>query len=240
VTSLAPKEPATAAPEPVATATDDEPPQAETSTSGPLLIGLTGPIGCGKSTVARWLSEGGAVVVDADAVARDVTAPGQPGHEAVLMRFGEAFRRADGTLDRRALGRHVFADPAALVELERIVHPLVRPRILAAIEAARTSGAPVLVIEAIKLLEAGYAAMCDEVWLITCPPSEQQSRLEARGLTPDDARQRATAQAGMTERLAGVASLVIDTAGPEANARRRVRRALGAARARRDAAPRGQ
>ena len=236
----APKAPATAASEPVATGTGDGPPQPVTSGSGPLLIGLTGPIGCGKSTVAQWLSDGGAVVVDADAVARDATAPGRPGHDAVLARFGDAFRREDGTLDRAALGRHVFADPAALVELERIVHPLVRPRILAAIEAARTSGTPVLVIEAIKLVEAGYAAMCDEVWLITCPPSDQHSRLVARGLTPDDARQRAMAQAGMAERLAGVASRVIDTSGSEALARRRVRRALAAARARRDAAPRGQ
>ena len=214
--------------------------RAATSDLGPLLIGLTGPIGCGKSTVAGWLAEGGAVVVDADALAREVTAPGQPGHDAVLVRFGNAFRRADGTLDRAALGRHVFADPAALAELERIVHPLVRPRILAAIDAARISGAPVVVIEAIKLVEAGYTAICDEVWLITCPTAEQQRRLVARGLSPDDARQRALVQAGMTERLAAAASRVIDTAGSPAAARRRIDRALAAAgRARRTAATRG-
>ncbi len=134
----------------------------------PVRIGLTGPIGCGKSTVARWLGERGAVVIDADAVAREVTAPGQPGHDAVLARFGDPVRAADGTLDRAALARIVFSDPAALRDLEAIVHPLVRPRILAAIDAAAGTEAPAVAIEAIKLVEGGLAELCDVVWWVTC------------------------------------------------------------------------
>src|SRR5439155_25510354 len=94
-----------------------------------LTIGLTGPIGCGKSTVAGWLAERRARSIDADAIAREVTAPGTPCHDAVLGRFGDPVRTSDGTLDRSALARIVFADADALGSLERIVHPPVRPRV---------------------------------------------------------------------------------------------------------------
>ena len=96
----------------------------------PRRIGITGPIGCGKSTVAGWLGERpGVVVIDADQVAREVVEPGEPALEAIVARFGEGLRRGDGTLDREALGKIVFADPAALRDLEAITHPAVRPRI---------------------------------------------------------------------------------------------------------------
>ena len=144
-------------------------------------IGITGPIGCGKSQVARWLGELGAATVDADAVAREVTAPGEPAHDAVLARFGSAVTAADGTLDRAALARIVFADPARLRDLEAIVHPAVRPRILAAIDAADAAGAPAVVIEAIKLVEGGLAELCDEVWLVTCDAAAQRERLLGAG-----------------------------------------------------------
>ena len=143
-------------------------------------IGLTGPIGCGKSTVASWLGELGAAVIDADQVARDVTPPGSAELAAVVEAFGIGILRGDGTLDRAALGRIVFADPAALRRLEAIIHPAVRPRMLAAIEAAEASGAAGVVIEAIKLVEGGLAAVCDEVWLVTCEPDVQRDRLLAR------------------------------------------------------------
>ena len=162
-----------------------------------LRIGLTGPIGCGKSTVAGWLASRGAHVVDGDAVARAVTAPGEPAHDAVLARFGDAVRAADGTLDRAALARLVFADADALGDLEAIVHPAVRPVILAAMEGADRDGAPAVVIEAIKLLESGLAALCDEVWLVDCPPSVQRARLLGRGMSAEDADRRMAAQAGL-------------------------------------------
>ena len=136
-------------------------------------IGLTGPIGCGKSTVAGWLGERpGVVVIDADRVAREVVEPGEPALDAVLARFGPDVLRDDGSLDRAALGRIVFADPAALRDLEAITHPAVRPRILAAIDRAAADGAAAVVIEAIQLVEGGLAELCDEVWLVTCDPDD--------------------------------------------------------------------
>ena len=197
-------------------------------------IGITGPIGCGKSQVARWLAELGAVVVDADVVAREVTAPGTPGHAAILRRFGAAVTAADGTVDRRALGRVVFADAAALRELEAIVHPEVRPRILRAVDDAEAAGAPAVVVEAIKLVEGGLAGLCDEVWLVTCDAAAQRARLLERGLDDQDARQRIDAQAGMADRLRSDATRVLDTSGSATETRAVVaaelERAVGARR----------
>jgi dephospho-CoA kinase len=185
-------------------------------------IGITGPIGCGKSTVASWLVARGAVAIDADAVARDVVEPGEPALELVLGRFGDAVRTPDGGLDRVALGRIVFADPDALRDLEAIVHPAVRPRILAAIAAADAAGAPVVVVEAIKLVEGGLAGLCDEVWLVTCSPGEQRARLAGRGVAPDDAARRIAAQADLVARLTRAATRIIETGGDRAAAEARV------------------
>jgi dephospho-CoA kinase len=185
-------------------------------------IGLTGPIGCGKSTVAGWLATHGAVVIDADVVAREITAPGQPAHDAVLARFGDPVRGADGTLDRAALARIVFADPAQLAALEAIVHPAVRPVIIAEIRAAEDAEAPAVAIEAIKLVEGGLAELCDEVWLVTCEDRVQRERLLARGDDAADADRRIAAQRGLTERLRPAATRVIDTSGPAADTRSRL------------------
>lgn len=180
-----------------------------------IVIGITGPIGCGKSTVAGWLADLGAVVIDADRVAREVTPPGSAALGAVIDAFGSGVLRGDGSLDRAALGRIVFADPAALRRLEAIIHPAVRPRILAEVEAARAAGARAAVIEAIKLVEGGLATLCDEVWLVTCSPEAQLSRVQARaaarGETLEDAAARIDAQAGLVERLRPAATRVLDT-----------------------------
>lgn len=179
-----------------------------------LRIGLTGPIGCGKSTVARWLAARGAVIVDADCLAREATAPGEPAHDSVAARFGASVRGPDGTLDRAALARLVFSDPAALADLEAIVHPEVRPRILAALDAADAAAAPAVVVEAIKLVESGLADICDEVWLVTCQPATQQARLAARGVPEADARRRISAQRGLDARVRPRATRVVVTDGP--------------------------
>ena len=182
-------------------------------------IGLTGPIGCGKSTIGRWLAKLGAVVVDADVIARQVTEIGEPALDDVVARFGNAYRRPDGSLDRAALGRHVFSDQATLRDLEAIVHPAVRPRIEAAVAGAEAAGAPAVVVEAIKLIEAGYAADCDEVWLVVCDPAAQRRRLVGRGLRADDADQRIAAQGDLAARLAPAATRFIDTSGDKAATR---------------------
>lgn len=178
-----------------------------------LRIGLTGPIGCGKSTVAGWLREAGATIIDADQLARAVVEPGEPALAAVVAAFGQKVVRPNGELDRTALGDLVFREPTELARLEAIVHPAVRPRVLAAIEASEEAGAPAVVIEAIKLVEGRLAQLCDEVWLVTCSPVVQSRRLAARGLDPQAATLRIRAQAGLVRRASRIATRVLDTSG---------------------------
>jgi len=180
----------------------------------PLRIGLTGPIGCGKSTVGRRLAEHGAAVIDADELARAVTAPGEPTLAAIRARFGDGIFASDGALDRAALAAVVFADEAALRDLEAIVHPAVRERLSAAVAGAAAAGATVIAIEAIKLVEGGLATICDEVWLVACERATQRARLAARGAAGDDIERRITAQGDLASRLTSVATRVLRTDGP--------------------------
>jgi dephospho-CoA kinase len=201
-------------------------------------IGLTGPIGCGKSTVAGWLGERpDVVVIDADAVARDVLDRGEPALDAVVARFGPGLLGPDGELDRASLGRLVFGDPAALRDLEAIVHPAVRPRILSAMAEADRTGAAGVVVEAIKLIEGGLAAECDEVWLVTCDPAVQRDRLVTRGTASADAEQRMAAQRDIGRRVAPLATRTIDTSGNEDATRTLAEAALDAALAGRSSGP---
>ena len=192
-------------------------PGSRSSSGRTVRIGLTGPIGCGKSTVASWLGELGAVVIDADRIARDVTGPEAPALGEIRSAFGNGVFLGDGTLDRAALGRIVFHDPLLLRRLEAIVHPAVRPVILAAMDQAGAAGAPAVAVEAIKLVEGGLAELCDEVWLVTCSAVMQHARVRARavarGVDSEEAEARIAAQAGLVDRLRPFATRVIDTSG---------------------------
>ncbi len=171
--------------------------------SRPPIIGLTGPIGCGKSTVGRMLVELGGSVIDADDLARRATGKGVPALSAIRQRFGDDVFAADGSLDRAALAAVVFDDREALADLERIVHPEVRRLVNAELERAAAEEAPFVAVEAIKLVEGGLAERCDEVWLIECDPATQRHRLAQRGSTPDDVERRLAAQGtDLAERLA--------------------------------------
>jgi dephospho-CoA kinase len=153
----------------------------ETSDQMPLLIGITGPIGCGKSTVAKMLADVGGAVIDADVLARQATDRGRPTLPLIRERFGPSAFRDDGELDRGAVAAIVFADPQALADLEAIVHPEVRVLVEKQLKSQATAEAPFVVIEAIKLVEGGLSDRCDEVWLISCEAATQRSRLTGRG-----------------------------------------------------------
>jgi len=179
------------------------------------IIGLTGNIACGKSTVVRWLCELGAHAIDADAVTHTVQQPGQAVYAAIVAAFGgDILSAPDGPIDRRRLGAMVFADPAALRRLEHIVHPAVRHHVMAWLaELASTHPSAVAVIDAVKLIEGGWRDRCTAIWLVTCDPHQQFERLVGRrGLTPEEARARLAAQPAEGPRRA-VADVVIDNSG---------------------------
>ncbi len=196
----------------------------------PIVIGLTGPIGCGKSTVAGMLRDLGASVIDADVLAREATGPGRPTLAPIRERFGSTVFAADGSLDRAALAAVVFSDPKALADLEAIVHPAVRVLVDVALESAVAAGPLVVVIEAIKLVEGGLAERCDEVWLIECSADTQRQRGLARGATADDLERRLAAQGpDLADRLAAAATRRLSTDGSLAETRDRVEDALAEA-----------
>ncbi|MFJ8161471.1 dephospho-CoA kinase [Streptomyces sp. NPDC096136] len=177
-----------------------------------LKVGLTGGIGAGKSEVSRLLAGYGAVVVDADRIAREVVEPGTPGLAAVVEAFGACVLTADGTLDRPKLGAIVFADQEKLRTLNAIVHPLVGAR---SAELERAAGPGAIVVHDVPLLtENGLAPLYDLVVVVDAAPGTQLARLTAlRGMTEEEARARMAAQATREQRL-GVATLVIDNDGP--------------------------
>jgi dephospho-CoA kinase len=174
------------------------------------IIGLTGNIACGKSQIAGILRDLGAELIDADRVAHELLEPGTAEYGRIVERFGREILLADGAIDRRKLGGIVFADPAALRDLEQILHPGVRPRIRARFAAAQV---PVVVVEAIKLLEVGLYLETDAVWVVTADRDSQIQRLmDSRGLSRQEAETRVDAQPPQSEKVAR-ADVVIDNSG---------------------------
>lgn len=174
-------------------------------------LGLTGGIGSGKSTASIRLRELGATVLDYDQLARDVVEPGSAGLAAIAERFGAGVLRPDGTLDRPALGGIVFADPAALKDLEAITHPAIRER--AALLEREAGPDAVVVHDNALLVDMGAHRAMDTVVVVDVPVETQVQRLvEHRGLTQSDARARIAAQLGREERLAA-ADHVLDNSG---------------------------
>ncbi len=171
-----------------------------------ITVGLTGGIGSGKSTVAARLAELGAVVVDADAVAREVLEPGTVGLAAVVEAFGPEVLAADGSLDRAALAARVFAVPAELDRLNAVVHPLVANRTQ---ELLRQVPADAVVVHDIPLLVETGRGGYDLVVVVDAPDTVREARLAERGMAVDDIRQRMARQASREERLAA-ADVVID------------------------------
>ncbi|UYN84251.1 MAG: dephospho-CoA kinase, long form [Microcella sp.] len=178
------------------------------------VIALTGGIAAGKSTVAGLLADRGAQVIDADALARAAVEPGTPGLASVRSRFGDEIVRADGTLDRAALGAIVFGDAAARADLNAIVHPevgrLYRERLS---QLERTMPEAIVVYDVPLLVEARSVDEFELVVVVHAPAELRVQRLvELRGITPDEARRRVDAQASDEQRLA-IADVVIDTSG---------------------------
>ncbi|MBV8951352.1 MAG: dephospho-CoA kinase [Actinobacteria bacterium] len=177
-----------------------------------LLVALTGGIGSGKSTVAELLGRHGAVIVDADGVARQVVEPGRPALERLVERFGPGILAPDGTLDRPALGRVAFADDAARKDLESITHPAINEEFVRQIGAAPPDGIVVcdipLLVESARAASGGY----QDVIVVEAPLDVRLTRLESRGLPRDEALARMKAQATDEQRRA-VATYVIDNAG---------------------------
>jgi dephospho-CoA kinase len=185
-----------------------------------LRVGLTGGIGAGKSEVSARLAAQGAVVIDADAIAREVVEPGTEGLAEVVEAFGRGVLLPDGTLDRPRLGEIVFADPELRGRLNAIVHPRVGAR-MAELERAAGPGA-IVVLDVPLIAESGRTDDYDLVVVVDAPPRVQVDRLvRRRGMTREQARARMEAQASREQRLA-IADIVIDNSGSLAELDRQV------------------
>jgi dephospho-CoA kinase len=189
------------------------------------ILGITGNIACGKTAVGKMLLELGAEkYIDADALVHRLYLSGQPIAREVERAFGAEVMAADGSVDRKALGALVFGDEQALRRLEGIVHPAVGQAMLE--ELATVSSAGIAVIDAVKLLEGGSAALCQSTWLVVCPAEQELARLIARnGLSEEEARARVRAQPPVERRLPLVDE-VIDNGGSLAETRQQVEAAF--------------
>jgi dephospho-CoA kinase len=185
------------------------------------IIGLTGGIGSGKSTVSDILRELGATVVDADEGARVVVQPGQPALAEIRDRFGAEVLAADGSLDRDRLADMVFKDERAREDLNAITHPRVRAWMAEQMRAAAEAGAPAVVLDIPLLFESGLTAGLDDIVVVWAPVESQFKRAVGRGLRGDDVRARIKAQMPLDEKRK-LATMVIDNSGTKARTRRQV------------------
>ena len=187
----------------------------------PYYLGLTGNIASGKSTVGKMLLALGVYrYIDADAVVHDLYLPGQPLVAQLVQVFGEGILDAQGGVDRKALGTLVFNDTTKLRQLEAIVHPAVQEALLEQIRAIPDG--KVGVLDAIKLIESGYAPLCHGIWVVRCAPEVQLRRLmEQRGMSEDEARARLAAQPPLEPKLA-MATEIIDNDGAIEDLQRQV------------------
>ncbi|MGE5571493.1 MAG: dephospho-CoA kinase [Clostridia bacterium] len=185
-----------------------------------MIIGLTGGIASGKSLVASELARRGAFVIDVDRVARALVEPGEPALEAVIREFGPKFRRDDGTLDRRALGRLVFSDPDALARLNGIMFPWLREAAEQQVRDAAARGHSFIVVDAAVLYEAGLDSLVDRVVFVTASEDVRVERIVARdGLSRQEALDRVKAQAHLEDGLRRADFVVDNSGGPEDVAR---------------------
>lgn len=186
------------------------------------VVGLTGGIATGKSTAARVLTELGAHVIDADAIAREIVAPGQPALAEIVQAFGREMLLPDGTLDRKRMGAMVFADADQRRALNAITHPRIALETQARLGRLRDEGAPVAVYEAALLVENGVHRGLEGLIVTTCDEATQLERLIGRdGYSEADARARIAAQASPAEKLAA-ATWVVDTSGPLSDTKERL------------------
>jgi dephospho-CoA kinase len=189
-----------------------------------LLVGLTGGIATGKSTVSAMFAHLGAKVVDADLLAREVVMPGQPAHAEIVKLFGPDVVQADGQLDRKRLGALVFADPERRRQLEQITHPAIRvrqQRILSVYEEEAFEG--IVIWDVALLIETGGAKAMDKIVVVAADPATELARLMARdGYSEEEARRRIASQMPIGEK-AKLADYVIDNSGARASTERQVR-----------------
>lgn len=188
------------------------------------IIGLTGGIACGKSTVSKVLKDCGARIVDADAIAHELSQPNQPIFHADVELFGPEIVTPEGTLDRAEIARRVFSDTALRDKMNARVHPIIRAAAEDRLDAAHMDGTAVVVLDVPLLFEAGWDAIPDETWVVMLPEEEQLARLCARNplMSEREARARIAAQMPLTEKCAR-ADVIIDNSGTKEETQQRVK-----------------
>lgn len=187
------------------------------------IIGLTGGIACGKSTVSNVLKDCGARIVDADAIAHELSRPNQPIFHVYVELFGPEIVTPEGTLDRAEIARRVFSDTVLRDKMNARVHPIIRAAAEDRLDAAHMDGTAVVVLDVPLLFEAGWDALTNDTWVVALPPEEQLARLLARDHTMDEAEARAriAAQMPLAEKCMR-ADVVIDNSGTREETKERV------------------